>query len=144
MEERSRKRAISNLSATLTTKLELPAIREMQQEQMRKNISHLKGEKKADTTIGQQFQWLQFGIADWFVTATQGNGQNGNTKASLNLGAIVAGGEATANLNYTSDQPFNSKGQSFRWKYVNNEHSALRQITIGRLPPNLYPLYMIL
>ena len=122
-----------NLSITLTTKSELPAIREMQQEQMRKNISQLKGEKKADTTITQQFSWLHLGVADWSVTSTEETSEKNNTRASLSLGAIIAGGEATANLNYNSSQPFNSKDQYYQWRYVNNEHSALRQITAGRI-----------
>lgn len=122
-----------DLSITLTTKLELPAIREIQQEQIRKNISQLKGQKKADTTIMQQFSWLQLGIADWSLTTTEENGKKNNTMAAISLGAMVAGGEATANLNYISGQPFNLKNQYYNWRYVNNSHSALRQIVAGRL-----------
>lgn len=44
-----------SLSVTLNTKIELPAIREMRQDMMRKNISQLKGEKKADTIIRRSF-----------------------------------------------------------------------------------------
>ncbi len=40
-----------SLSVSLTTDLELPVIREMRQEQMRANVSRLKGEVKADTTV---------------------------------------------------------------------------------------------
>jgi len=56
-----------SLSITVNTKLELPAIREMQLQQMRKNISQLKGEKKADTTIKRKFSMFHLGMADWSV-----------------------------------------------------------------------------
>ncbi|MCW3117563.1 MAG: hypothetical protein JWM28_1645 [Chitinophagaceae bacterium] len=122
-----------NLSVTLKTKIELPAIREMEQEQMRKNTSKLKGEKKADTTIRQNFPLFNLGIADWSVTTMQATKQKNNTRANLTLGAMIAGGETTVNLNYTSDDPFKRKDQFYKWRYVNNGHSALRQITAGRL-----------
>ena len=131
-----------NLSITLATKLELPAIREMQQEQMRKNISQLKGEKKADTTIKQQFSWLQLGVADWTLTTTEQRREKNYTRAGISLGAMIAGGEATANLNYISGEPFNSKNQYYNWRYVNNNRPSLRQISVGRLViPSLSSVY---
>ena len=60
-----------SLSVTLKTKFELPAIREMRQEQMRKNISHLKGENKADTVIGRDYPFFRFGMADWSVNTIE-------------------------------------------------------------------------
>lgn len=122
-----------NLSITLNTKIELPAIREMQQELIRKNLSQLKGERKADTTLKRKFSWFSLGTADWYVTTTQETKTKNNTRVNLNIGAIVAGGEATVNLNYSNDQPFSLKQQLYRWRYVNNDHAALRQITAGRI-----------
>ena len=55
----------------LNTKIELPAIREMRLEQMRKNISRLKGEIKADTIIGRDYPFFRFGMADWSVNAME-------------------------------------------------------------------------
>ncbi|MEJ7738949.1 MAG: hypothetical protein WKF97_16105 [Chitinophagaceae bacterium] len=122
-----------SLSMTLTTKLELPAIREMQQEQMRLNISQLKGEKKADTTIKRSFSLFHLGMADWSVMSNHApKGQN-TTRINLGLGAIVLGGEANAYLNYNSDQPFSGKQQFYRWRYVNNDNPTLRQFTAGKL-----------
>ena len=54
-----------SLSVTLATKLELPVIREMRLEQMRSNISHLKGEIKTDTTIRRKYPVFHLGMADW-------------------------------------------------------------------------------
>jgi hypothetical protein len=60
-----------SLSIMLSTKIELPAIREMQLEQMRRNVSQLKGEKKADTIIKREFPLFALGMADWSIVATQ-------------------------------------------------------------------------
>ncbi|MEX6690012.1 hypothetical protein QTN47_21060 [Danxiaibacter flavus] len=122
-----------SLSVTLNTQIDLPAIREMQQELMRRNISRLKGEKQADTTIARKFSMFHLGSADWSIVATQQSNSGDNTRANLNMGAFVAGGEANVSLNYTSAQPFNQKQQYYSWRYVNNDHSSLRQVTAGKL-----------
>ena len=122
-----------SLSITLDTKLELPAIREMQQLLMRQNISQLKGEKKADTTIKRKFSLFHFGTADWSVISTQEYKGNSNTRLNLALGSVVAGGEADVNLYYNSQEALNLKQQYYRWRYVNNDHASLRQITAGRI-----------
>lgn len=122
-----------NLSAMLSTKIELPAIREMQQELMRKNLVQLKGERKADTILKRKFSWFNFGIADWNITTTQETNMGNSTRANLNIGATVLGGEATMNLNYISGQSNDQEQQFYRWRYVNNDWAAIRQITAGRL-----------
>jgi hypothetical protein len=124
-----------NLSISVTTKLELPAFREMKLEEMRKNMNALKGEKKADTVIRQGFPLFSLGMADWSVTTSQASGQRSNTRASFAMVAVLAGGEASINLNYDSDDPFNPRNKSYRWRYVNNDYEAIRQITIGRIYP---------
>lgn len=121
------------LSVTLKTDLELPIIRDQKLQEMRKNISRLKGEKKVDSIIDRKFQRFRLGVADWSITATQDQLRQHNTRANLFLGAIVAGGEASINLNYDNLRPFNEQDQSYRWRYVNNDHAALTQITAGRI-----------
>ena len=122
-----------SLSVTLNTKLELPAIRELQQEQMRRNVIQLKGEKKADTIIKRTFPLFHLGMADWSIINTNQNIGNSNTRLTLNLGAIVAGGEANVYLNYNNSAPFNAAQQFYRWKFVNNDNAALRQVTVGNI-----------
>lgn len=122
-----------DLSVTLQTDLELPAIREWQQEMVRRNLDRLKGEKKADTTLKRKFHFLRLGAADWFITNTQETNRPNYTRANLMIGAIVAGGEVTANLTYFNEQPFSARQQSFRWRYVNNAHRIIRQVTAGRI-----------
>lgn len=130
-----------SLSIKLNTKLELPAIREMYQEQMRRNVSKLIGEKKADTIIKRGFPLFHLGMADWLVMSTRENKgykqtrAYNNTNINLGLGAIILGGEANVYLNYNNAQPFNGKQQYYHWRYVNNENTSLKQITAGKIFP---------
>jgi len=124
-----------SLSVSMNTKAELPAIREMQLEQMRKNIVQLKGEKKADTIIKRKYPLFHLGMADWSVINTKEVTGDGFTRIGLNLGAIIAGGEANAYLNYTSGQPFDEKKQYWMWKLVNNNSSVLTQVIAGNIFP---------
>lgn len=125
-----------NLSVTINSKLDLPIIREMRQEEMRKNLSRLKGEVKADTTIGRTYPMFKFGMADWAIDANEEiNGQN-EARLNLALGAMVAGGEANATLYYNSLNPFDEKQQYYMWRHVNNDFAPLKQVMIGKIPTN--------
>jgi hypothetical protein len=122
-----------NLSVTVNSKLELPLIREMRQEEMRKNLNHIKGEVKADTVIGRSYPMFKFGMADWSAIATEEVKGKTDVRLGLALGAMIAGGEATANLYYDNQQPFSEKQQNYLWRYVNNDFSAVRQVMAGKI-----------
>src|SRR5437868_7955029 len=122
-----------DLSITLVTKIELPAIREMQQDLIRKNISRLKGEKKADTVIKRTYPLFHLGMADWSVMSTQQTNEKPYTRLSFALGTNILGGESNAYLNYTAGTPFDKKQQFYNWRYVDNNNGAVRQVTAGRL-----------
>jgi hypothetical protein len=122
-----------SLSATVNSKLELPLIREMRLEEMRKNLTRLKGEVKADTSIGRTYPLFKFGMADWSAISTQEIGGQTNSRFNLSLGAMLAGGEATANIYYNSNEAFSEKQQYYRWRYVNNDFKPLRQVMAGKI-----------
>jgi len=122
-----------SLSITLNSKTELPAIREMQLELMRRNMSQLRSERKADTIVRRNFSLFHLGMADWSATSTQESKGRTNTRANLGIGAIIAGGEANLSLNYNSDERLNIGQQFYQWRYVDNDHSALRQVTAGKI-----------
>ena len=122
-----------SLSVILTTKLELPIIREMRQEMMRANINRLKGEEKADTVIGRSYPFFHFGMADWSVIATQQVSGPTDTRVNLSLGAILAGGETNVTINYSTSEPFTEKQQYYLWRHANNDHRALRQAMVGKI-----------
>jgi hypothetical protein len=122
-----------SLSVTINSKLELPMIREMRQEEMRRNLSRLKGEMKADTTIGPTHPFFRLGMADWSAIATEEINGTAETRLNLTLGSMIAGGEATASLNYNSMDPFSEKQQHYLWRYVNNDFKPLRQVMAGKI-----------
>jgi hypothetical protein len=125
-----------NLSVNVDSKLELPLIKEMKQEDMRKNLKRLKGETKADTTIGRLYPGFKFGMADWSVNSSQEIKGESSTQMNLGLGAMLAGGEATTSLYYDTKSRFNWKYQQYLWRYVNNDFSPLRQVSLGKIPTN--------
>ena len=125
-----------SLSVIITSKLELPLIREMRQEEMRKNLTRLKGGVVADTTIGRSNHLFKFGMADWSVNAMEEVNGKSETSLNLALGAMIAGGEANASLYYNSKNPFSEKQQYYLWRYVNNDFKPLRQIMAGKIATN--------
>ena len=122
-----------SLSVMLNTKLELPVIREMRQEQMRSNINRLKGDVKTDTTIGRKYPAFNFGMADWSVISTQQLEGGTDTRVNLALGTVIAGGEANVLLNYNNNTPFTEKQQQYLWRFVNNDRPVLRQVMAGKI-----------
>lgn len=122
-----------SLSVMLSTKLELPIIKEMKREEMRNNISRLKGEVKADTIIGRKYPLFHFGMADWSVNTNQTIGGRTDTRLNLDLGTVIAGGEANIRLNYNNNTPFEEKQQQYLWRFVNNDRSYLRQVMAGKI-----------
>jgi len=122
-----------NLTVTVSSRLELPLIREMRLEEMRYNLTRLRGNVTADTTIGRTYPMFKFGMADWSVTAREEINGASDIRANLSLGAMIAGGEATASLNYSSRDPFSEKQQYYLWRYVNNDFSPVRQVMAGKI-----------
>ncbi len=128
--------SMRTLAVTMFTKIELPALRDMRLEQMRDNVSHLKGESKSDTTIKQSHPFLHFGMADWSIIASQPIGSKSDTRINLALGSMFAGGEANFMLNYNNNEPFSEKQQFYYLRYVNNDNNFLRQTTFGKIASN--------
>ncbi len=121
-----------SLTVDFSTRIELPFMREKRLEQMRRNITRLKGETKPDTIIQRKFEALHLGAIDWNFAATQFQGNN-QLLGRVGIGGIVAGGEATGQLLLSSKIPFELKRQSFVWRYVNNDKKFFKQISLGRV-----------
>ena len=111
----------------------MPVIREMRLEQMRANMSHLRGEVKTDTTIARKYPLLHLGMADWSVISTQQSPGGTDTRVNLALGTVIAGGEANVLLNYDNTSTFTEKQQQYQWHFVNNDQPVLRQVTAGKI-----------
>jgi cell division protein FtsN len=122
-----------DLTVTIETRLELPGIREMRLEEMRSNMQRLKGDIQTDTTVGRSYPGFRFGMADWSVYANQQINGPSQTRLNLSLGSVIAGGEATASLNYYTGDPFSEKQQYYLWRHVNNDRRLLRQVMAGKI-----------
>jgi len=124
-----------SLSLELKTTLELPVIKELRLEQMRKNVDQLKGDIPVDTTLKRSFHLFRGGMADWSVISTQASGNTSDTRASLGLGAEVLGGETNILLNYSTRDGFDKRQQEYRWRWANNDAKIVRQVIAGKLQP---------
>ena len=122
-----------SLSVNLLTSIELPALREMKQASMHKNMSQLKNEKKADTTLKKTFSLLRLGMLDWSVISTREMNNQNNLRVTVGIGATIAGGEANIFLNYYNGRPFKWNEQYYFWRNVNNENKILKQVVLGKL-----------
>src|SRR5678809_359635 len=81
----------------------------------------------------RSFPFFHFGTADWGFVSTQEKGFK-SIRAKLDIGSIIAGGDANLILNYDDRQPFKIKDQFYNWRYVNNDHAFLRQVLVGKMP----------
>ncbi|MDO9255603.1 MAG: SPOR domain-containing protein [Bacteroidales bacterium] len=123
----------STLTVDLTTKLELPVIKELRLEQMRKNISRLRGDIKVDTTFQRKYHLFRGGMADWAVYSTQITGGTSETRAMLGLGAELFGGETNIELNYSTRSNFDKRQQQYQWRWANNNTKLVKQIIVGKI-----------
>lgn len=122
-----------SLSVVLNTSVELPVIREMRLEQMRRNVGQIRGDIVADTTIKRKYPLFHFGMADWMATSTQIVNGKTDTRLSLTLGSVLLGGETNVNLNYNPSAPFEKRDQYYFWRFVDNNFKYLRQTMVGKI-----------
>jgi len=123
----------SSLTVELKTNHELPVIKELRLEQMRKNISRLRGEITVDTTYKRKYHILRGGMADWSIYSTQVSGGTTETRAMLGLGAEVLGGETNIELNYSSKNNFDKRQQQYHWRWANNDTKIVKQVILGKI-----------
>ena len=125
-----------SLTVRLVTDIELPIMKEMKMEAMYKNLSNLKGIKKADTTINRKFSMFSLGMFDWAIQSIGDSLFKRDARFTVGIGAIVVGGEANLFFNYLNNKPFSMKEQLYSWRYVNNENKLIKQIIAGKILAN--------
>ncbi len=121
------------LSVNMTTKLELPMMREMRLEQIRKNINRLKGTSNVDSIIPRSRPAFQIGMADWSIVSTQEIGRKADARINLALGAVLLGGEAKVVLNLDTNSPLKEREQFYNWRFVNNDKNFIKQTILGKI-----------
>lgn len=122
-----------SLSLELTTSHDLPVIKELRQEQMRKNINRLSGVVMVDTVLDRRYHLARGGMVDWSVISTQTSGNATDTRAVVAGGMELFGGEATAILNISSKNGVDERQQQYRWRYVNNDAKYVKQVSAGKI-----------
>ncbi|HEX2974708.1 MAG TPA: hypothetical protein VHO68_02130, partial [Bacteroidales bacterium] len=123
-----------SLSLELKTSHELPVIKELRLEQMRKNIDRLSGVVQVDTTIRREYHFLRGGMADWSVSSMQVSNQTTDTRVLLAASSELLGGEVSGLLNYSTLNGLDERQQQYKWRWVNNESQLVKQIQIGKFP----------
>ncbi|MEI6060781.1 MAG: SPOR domain-containing protein [Bacteroidota bacterium] len=123
----------NSLTIELKSSHELPVLKELRLEQMRKNISRLRGEISVDTTYLRRYHLLRGNMADWALYSTQTSNGATETRAMLGLGTEFLGGETNIELNYSSKTNFDQRQQQYRWRWANNSTKAVKQVTLGKI-----------
>lgn len=123
-----------SLSITITTKHELPAIREARLLASRQQITQ-KGATgiPVDTSIARPRPMFSLGAVDWMVTAAQRAWDTVSLRGQLTLGLTALGGETILGLNWSQNESFDPRRQYYLWRWVDNERRGLRQVAIGKV-----------
>ncbi|BAX80060.1 SPOR domain-containing protein [Labilibaculum antarcticum] len=122
-----------SLSVKMKTELDLPLIRLLRMEAMRKNRAGLKGEISPDTIIKRDCPLFKLGMADWSIVSKQELEGASSENLHLALGSMIAGGEANLNLSYTPNSNFSLSKQYYQWHFVNNKLRLMRQVRAGKI-----------
>ncbi|MDM8161064.1 SPOR domain-containing protein [Labilibaculum sp. K2S] len=122
-----------SLSVKMKTELDLPLIRLLRMEAMRKNRDGLKGEISPDTIIKRDYPLFKLGMADWSIAANQDLQGMSSENLHLALGSMIAGGETNLRLNYTPNSNFSLNKQYYQWHFVNNKLKLMRQVRAGKI-----------
>ena len=129
-----------NLTIDMSTKLELPLIKEMRLEKIRENLQKMKNQFVADTTIVRDHPMFHFGTASWSINTNQSEyGQGNDTQMSnyeqykFELGGMLAGGEFNADFNFGTQNPYLKRNGYYYWKYAFEGNKYLSSIKVGNL-----------
>jgi hypothetical protein len=122
-----------NLSVSMSSKLELPAIRTARIQLMRDNINKIKNNFIADTTFSRDKPLFHFGVADWSINTIQQTKGTRSQRANINLGGMLAGGDFAGSFNYGTNQTFLLRNQYYNWRYVNKKNKYISEISLGKI-----------
>lgn len=113
--------------------LDIPNIRYLSQEDLYVNLRRLTGKDYSDVELRRFYPLFNIGTADWSIISRQELNGSAMIDANLGLGAVVAGGELIAKLNYNSSEHFREKDQHYLWRFVDNDNTAFSQVHIGKI-----------
>jgi hypothetical protein len=124
-----------SLTCFLKSNFELPLIKELRIEKMRKNLSKVKGTIKADTVLNRNYHLFKFGMADWSFTTTQMPQTQTLNRFNLGIGGELFFGEADISYNYNSQFKFDNRQLNYQWRWIDNDKKFIKQAQAGKIYP---------
>ncbi|MBV5342155.1 hypothetical protein JZU68_00555, partial [bacterium] len=121
------------LSATISSKNEMPITKLKKLEDARRNIKDISGEIIYDAEYPRKYHVFKPGMLDWSISSNQSPTYGNENRAGLALGAEVFGGELSTWLYYSDKYGFNRNQQRYHWRWVDNNFKAIRQVQLGRI-----------
>jgi hypothetical protein len=126
---------LRSLTCFLKSNFELPLIKELRIEKMRKNSSKVKGIIKADTALNRNYHLFKLGVADWSFTTTQVPQTQALTRFNLGIGGELFFGQADISYNYNSQFKFDNRQLNYQWRWVGNDKKFIKQAQAGKIYP---------
>jgi len=120
-----------SLTISLKSDFELPITKDIRTEKLRSNISKLKNEGIADTTIKRFYHLFNYGMIDWSVSSFQSTyGMPGN-QFGIGIGTEFMYGETDIFINYFDSQNFDFRQIRYLWHWVDNDKYLIKQADAG-------------
>jgi len=121
------------LTIQLQSNFELPILKQLRIEKLRKNISKVKGEVVADTIVKRNYHLLKPGNMDYSVGSYQTWNGPVNHQISLGVGTELLYGEADIMVNYYTQYQFDNRNLFYLWRWVDNDKSVIKQAQLGKI-----------
>ncbi|HRQ30015.1 MAG TPA: hypothetical protein PLU49_08060 [Saprospiraceae bacterium] len=130
------------LTVNFSSDIEMPIIKQLRIEKLRENMRVLTGEVHSDTTYKRPFQIIGGGVIDWSMQLNQSTEQGGNNQQlKASVGLQLFGGELNLRSHVFRDSTLHFGSQSAKWKYINDNHTFIRQIETGFIGiPTILPI----
>ena len=123
-----------SLSIKLEANFELPFVKQMRLEQMRKNIAKLQdSEIITDTIINRDYHLFNFGTMDWSIESYQTLNERTTNRIGFGVGTELLYGQANASVNYDDRYNFTNRNLNYDWRWVDNDKNIIKQAQIGKI-----------
>ena len=121
------------LTIMLKSNFELPILKQLRIEKLRKNVSKVKGEVIADTIVKRNYHFLKPGNMNYSVGSYQTWNGPTNHQLSLGVGTELLYGEADVMVNYYTQYKFDDRNLFYLWRWVDNDKSVIKQAQLGKI-----------
>jgi len=122
-----------SLTVNLTSRTELPVIRETRLAEGRTQLAAGPSALRVDTAIQPTFRAFSFGAADWMMTVVQRPKEALDVRGTLAMGFTTLGGETMVSLNWGKYDGMAPNRQFYLWRWVDNSNKLVRQVQLGKI-----------